>query len=67
MNWPWFSVILVFAVGCDHQQRAAGALDMADYQGELKACRQKGRAAKSYEVYEACALEVDRKHKVNGQ
>jgi hypothetical protein len=52
--------------GCALFQRAAPAVDTAGYAAALGDCRAKGKAAKSYEVYEACAKSADRAFGVDG-
>lgn len=53
--------MLVVLLGCGQSatQRAESALTVAAYERELDACKEKGKAAKSYAVYETCAAEVD--------
>lgn len=57
--------VIGHCVGCGlWGQRAAGAVDVADYERDLDACLKEGRAARSLAVYEACAREADRTHGV---
>jgi len=58
---------LLACVACGEGERVKNAADMTSYTAELTECRKKGKAAGSYDVYEACAIEVDKRHKVNGQ
>jgi hypothetical protein len=52
--------------GCALFERAAPAVDTAGYAAALGDCRAKGKAAKSYEVYEECAKSADRVYGVDG-
>lgn len=54
------------AIACDlfTPSRAASALDVAAYTAALAVCRAEGREAKSYSVYETCAVEADKKYGV---
>lgn len=46
---------------CTTPPAAKTPLELAGYKAALDECRVKGKAAKSYEVYEACAEEADRR------
>lgn len=46
--------------------RAKNAVDLAAYTTELAACRDQGKAMKSFAHYEACAEYVDRRYGVDG-
>lgn len=48
--------------GCDQLGRVEAAADVAQYERELDACKEQGKAAHSYDVYEACAKKADAKH-----
>lgn len=47
-------------------QRAKNVIDLAAYQSALDDCRERGKAAKSYDVYEACAVKADAKFGKDG-
>lgn len=46
--------------------RAKNAIDLAGYQSALDDCRAQGKAAHSYDVYEACAQKADTKFGLDG-
>lgn len=46
------------------EKRAKNAITQDEYRRELDACRAKGKATKAYDVYEACASELDAKYEV---
>ena len=62
--------VFLFAVGClvGHVcgchpavvESVENAAAVAQYKALMADCRKKGKAAKDYEVYDACADEVDR-------
>lgn len=66
----WLVGVFALLSGCEalHQhkvaERAAVALDLAEYRKELRACKELGKDAGSYAVYERCAEGVDKKHGV---
>lgn len=54
------AVVLGFChTGCTNTQRQHARI-LADYEAELERCREVGKAAGWYAVYEACAKAVDR-------
>lgn len=57
---------LVQLCGCFLLPHAAPAVDTAAYADALSKCRETGRIAKSYEVYESCAKAADRKYGYDG-
>lgn len=46
--------------------RAKNAVDVATYKTALDDCLARGRAAKSFDVYESCAKEADAKYGLDG-
>lgn len=61
--------MLLLVAACSSDQsaaRAKNAIDLAGYQSALDDCRAQGKAAKSYDVYEACAQKADAKYGKDG-
>ena len=54
-------IAALLLVGCSGKQTINNALDNANYAGELDLCKEKGKDAGSYNVYEKCAKDVDTK------
>lgn len=52
MRW---SALLLFS--CAAQLTPADYADLASYEAKIQACEQKGREAKSYDVYHQCLVE----------
>ena len=57
--------VIIGFLGCKPaaQVQARNAADEAAYSFALDACEEKGKAAKSYQVYEVCAIDADRKYR----
>ncbi|CAN5753946.1 hypothetical protein BH11MYX2_BH11MYX2_41460 [soil metagenome] len=54
--------LVMHATGCFLFERAPAAVSVAEYMLALDVCREEGKIARSYAVYEACAKEADKRY-----
>lgn len=54
-----YALLAIALSGCALFSRGPGAIEVADYKFALDACREDGKRAGSYAVYEQCAREAD--------